>query len=242
MADYKEDTLDDIIEDKEPDADPQPEPEKKAKPEAAEPEEPEEQPDNEPRMVPLAALHEERDKRKADGDRLKALEDELAALKTPKQKQQEAEPAPDMFADPDGYNAYWEKRLSAVQQSNQQQLLNERLNISERYAVKEHGQETVEAMKQWFAERVQRSPGFQTEVISQADPYEFAVQEYRKDQFVNSVDMTEFEQFQAWKAAQKEGEPAPVAPKTTANARSAARKTPEPFDTDEALEDILSKT
>lgn len=236
MADFKEETLDDLIEEG---PEPQEEPKGEA-PQEVEPEEPKGEP-KEPATVPLAALHEERDKRKADAERLKVLEEELQALKTPQQQQQEKAKAPDMFDDPEGYNAYWENRLTQVQESNQQQLMNERLNISERYAVKEHGQEVVDSMKAWFVERVQRSPGYQVEVLSQADPYEFAIKEYQKDQLVNSVDLSEFEQFKAWKAAQESGEPL-KAPSTTANKASMARKTPEPFDADEALEDILNKS
>lgn len=226
------DDLNDILEpvEEEQEAVAQPEPEQGEQEPAQEPEQPE--PEEKPAMVPLKALHEERDARRADSERLKALEAELEALKAPKQ---EPQTVPDMFEDPEGYNAYWESRLNNVQQSNQTALLNERLNLSERYATEKHGADVVEATKKWFAERVQENPAFQGHVLGQVDPYAFAVDQFQREQFMQSVDASELEQFRAWKA---QGEVPATMPKTTANSRSVGKRGETKF-VEDTLDDIL---
>lgn len=100
-----------------------------AEPEAEAPS-PEEPKKDEPQFVPLAALHEERERRKELDRRLQALEHS--------QKPPEPEPVPDMFEDPKGYTSYMEKRAD-------QQARNARLDLSEDIARMHYGDEAVDA-------------------------------------------------------------------------------------------------
>jgi hypothetical protein len=195
---------------------PAPEPAAPAQDAPAEPQ-PEAKP--EPIMVPLAALHETRDE-------VKELKAKIARYEQQPQPQPQIQP-PDPIEDPEGFAQFQEQRF-------QQQLLNQTLNTSERFARKEHGVETVEAAKQWSLQRFQTDPLYQAQVLRDPDPYERIVSDYRRDQLFSQVsDPKEFEQFQAWKAAQGQlqqqqgGQPPPpnqapsIPPRSLASAPSA---------------------
>tara|TARA_R110000772_G_scaffold89304_1_gene185092 strand:+ start:7343 stop:8056 length:714 start_codon:yes stop_codon:yes gene_type:complete len=233
----EETPLDDVLDTTHEQEEPATEPEQTAEPEEPVKEPAEETPGEpdkaEQPMVPLKALHEVRDK-------TRALEQELAAMKTPPKEQEQAK-APDVFADPEGYNAHWEKRLNDVQQSGQEQMRNERLNTSERYATKEHGTETIEAVKAWVQERNVIAPGFGAQVLGQSDPYEYAVQQYKREQLTDQLtsDPGKLTRVLELLEAQQEPlAPAPLAPTTTAGSRSVNRKAVA-YDVPTSLDDIL---
>lgn len=98
-----------------------------------------------------------------------------------------------------------EKRATAA--------LNDRLDLSEELARDKHGDELVNQVQAWVAQRYAQNPAFRQEVLSQRNPYGFAVKQYQQDQLVQQVqDPAEFEQFRAWKAAQAAaGAPTPQA-------------------------------
>lgn len=170
-----------------------------------------EQPKPEAQHVPITALLDERDKRRT-------LEQELERLRANQQPAQQ--PAvPDMFDDPEGYSAY----QSAM---TEQSALNTKLDISEEMARDKFGDEEVDAAKDWALAQFASRPDFQRKVLTQRNPYKFAVEEYRRDQMVSQVTPDDFAQFQAWKAAQSqiqaETKPAPQAPpRSLASAPSA---------------------
>lgn len=133
--------------------------------------------------VPLAALLAERDKWKA----LEAQIPQPQAAPTPT-----LGPAPDMFDDPDGY-----------QQWQQQQLVNERLNFSEEMTRDKFGDELVDAAKAWATAEFQTRPGFAQEVLSQRNPYGYAVKQYQKNQSLSQLGSDdEIQAYLAWKEAQ----------------------------------------
>ena len=143
----------------------------------------------EPGYAPITALLEERDKRKA-------VEAELAHYRAQQAQAQQQVQIPDRYEDPEGYEAYQEARV-------QQVILNQALNTSERFARKEYGPETVEAAKQWALQRYAQDPLYQQQVLSDPDPYERVVKDYRREQvFAKVQDPSEFDAFLAWKAAQ----------------------------------------
>ncbi len=149
-------------------------------------------------FVPLGAVLDERDKRKAAEARLAQLEQQ-AAQRQPVQ-------TPDPYEDPEGFAAYQQAQVgSAIQ--------NITLNTSERFARKEHGAETVESAKAWALQRFASDPLYQTQVLNDGDPYERVVSDWRKEQMLSEVsDPKEFEQFKAWKQAQNAlagGQPPP---------------------------------
>lgn len=171
--------------------------------------EPEAKPD--PQHVPITALLDERDKRKA-------LEQELERFRAA-QKPVEAPAVPDMFDDPEGFAAYQEQRVAST-------ALNTKLDISEEMARDKFGDEEVEAAKNWVLAQAQIKPGFGNEVISQRHPYKYAVELYRRDQMASQFNPDDFAQFQAWKAAQSAVQeqtkpPVTAPPRSLASAPSA---------------------
>jgi hypothetical protein len=145
---------------------------------------------SEPIMVPLAALQEVRD--------------ELKAFKAAQQPQP-VYSVPDPIEDPNGYNAY-----------QAQEIRNATLNIAEEFARDKFGDELVDKARDWAMPMMQTNPAYAEHVLSQRNPYRFVVEQYQREQIASQVDLGEYEQFKAWKAAQAQvqsaPEPAPVAP------------------------------
>jgi hypothetical protein len=147
----------------------------------------------EPGHVPLTALMDERDKRKALEARLAEYERNQAQIRA----------MPDPNLDPNGYQQH-------LLQQTQQMVIDTRLNMSEVAARRHYGAETTDAAKQWALERFQQSPAFQAEVLGQPDPYDYAIQAYQREQIASQVTPDAFKEFQAWKAAQAQVAAAPV--------------------------------
>ena len=150
------------------------------------------EPKPEPGHVPITALLDEREKRKE-------LERQIAALR----ETQQPVNTPDPTVDPYGYQQH-------LMQQVQQQVIDTRLNMSETAARRHYGAEVTDAAKQWALEKFAANPAFQQEVISQADPYGYAVEAYKRDQIASQVTPDDFEQFKAWKQAQASLAAAPV--------------------------------
>ena len=150
----------------------------------------------EPVMVPLAALHEVRDE-------VKTLRAKLAEADKPAPV--EAPPAPDMFADPEGYEAYQARQAAFM-------ATNVKLDLSEDLAREKHGDELVNQAQQWAAQRFQADPVLAQRITSDRNPYKALIAEYQRDQMVSQVTPDDWSQFQAWKAAQAQAQTAaPVA-------------------------------
>lgn len=152
----------------------------------------------EPIMVPLAALQEVRDE-------LRTLKAERAAPQP-----QEAPKAPDVFEDPEGFREHLTREFD-------QRLYSQTLAISHRFAVQQHGKESVEAALEWGQARCAQDPHFNAQVFASPDPVGFAVEHYQRDQIASQVTPDEFQQFQAWKAAQGQlqAQPSQAAPAVT---------------------------
>lgn len=145
----------------------------------------------EPIMVPLAALHDVRDK-------LKTAEAKLA-------EKLEPEPIPDVFENPEGF-------ANHQAQIAHQAALNAKLDLSEDITREKHGDQLVDSAYEWAKQKAQEDPGFGNKILSQRNPYGFVVAEYQRDQMVSQVKPDEWTQFQAWKAAQTQATAAPAAP------------------------------
>ena len=160
-----------------------------------EPVQPEAKP--EPGHVPLTALMDERDKRKA-------LEARLAEYE---RNQAQTRALPDPNLDPNGYQQH-------LLQQTQQMVIDTRLNMSETAARRHYGAEATDAAKTWALGKFQSSPAFQAEVLGQPDPYDYAILAFQRDQMASQVTPDTFKEFQAWKAAQAQVAAAPVAAPT----------------------------
>ncbi|HEX7720466.1 MAG TPA: hypothetical protein VF389_11720 [Woeseiaceae bacterium] len=204
--------------DAEPDAQ-KPDPDIQGEPEAKEPPKEEAKEDEPKQTEPPPGVLQERDKRKA-------VEAELQQLRQRLEQPQQPEQIPDVFENPEAYHQYMMNQISAVRQEAEQRVLNERLNLSQSGAEKEHGKETVQAAYEWFQGKAAQNPALIQEVIGHRDPYDYAVQLYKRETTFGQADPSDYQEFLAWKSGQK---PEPQkAPETTATSRSmGGRKGPQ---------------
>lgn len=158
-----------------------------------------------PAHVPITALMDERDKRKAAEDRLRAIE-----------AQQNRPSPPDRYEDPDAYEAH--QRAIA-----QQQMLTVKLDLSEDMARGKHGDEVINAVQQWATAKFSQSPALQQEVLSQRNPYEYAVKLYKQEQAFQQLGDSDLDAFLAWKAQQANPSQAAAAPASVIPQQPASR-------------------
>jgi hypothetical protein len=146
-----------------------------------------------PGHVPITAMLEERDKRKA-------LEEQIRQMRA--QVPQQA--APDPYEDPEGFQAYREQII-------EQRLFGQALAFSKRLQETIHGRDTVSQAHEWGLARCDADPLFNHRVRTSEDPYEFVVSEWKRDQVLSSLQGDDLDQFRAWKASQGSAQPqAPV--------------------------------
>lgn len=148
---------------------------------------PADEPKSDPVMVPIQALHETRDK-------VRDLEAKLSQFEQPAPVE-----TPDVFEDPKGFQSHLEQQF-------EQRLYQHTLNVSHRFAVQQHGKEAVDAAVEWGRQRCAADSHFNAQVFSSPDPINFAVEQYQREQIASQVDPGEFQQFQAWKAAQAQAQ------------------------------------
>jgi len=122
--------------------------------------------------VPITALHGERERRQA-------AERELAAYR--QQQSQVAEPDP--YEDPDGFASYRQQQAQSVQARQNQQnlnniLMNERINITEVIARRDH--EDYDQVKDVFADAAQNNPALIAGLREAPDPAGYAYREGQK--------------------------------------------------------------
>lgn len=154
------------------------------------------------KQVPLATFLELRDENKDLKKRLKELEPE-----------QEEFVAPDPKENPVEYARFQEART-------QFQITNERMNFSERIARKEHGNELIDKVRDWAVAKFDEDPAFTDTVVQSVDPYATALEAYNRDQLTAKMTPERLAAFEAWEAAQANGEdpPKPAAAKAVAPA------------------------
>lgn len=116
------------------------------------------------KFVPLAAMLDERDKRKA-------LEAELAAIRAKAPAEQPA--IPDPYDDPEGYTAF-------INNAVQQQALAVKIDISEEMAKTAHGDEAVEAAKEWAIEHAAANPAFKQQFLQARHPMDWVVRQHQQ--------------------------------------------------------------
>jgi hypothetical protein len=173
-----------------------------AEPSAPAPAEP---PKPEPIMVPLAALHETRDK-------VKDLEAQLGQFRQAQQPQPQPVQAPDPYEDPEGFAAFQQQQThAAIYASN--------LNWSARVAELQHGKELVASVMEWGKARCDADPYFNARLHASQDPVGLAIEEFQR----SNIDPSDYAAFTAWKTAQAATSQAQPQP-----AQAAAPPTPAP--------------
>lgn len=123
--------------------------------------------------IPISALMDERDKRKAAEARLAAFE-----------ASQQPVAHPDPLDDPEGYNAYLNSQLEG-------RLAQERAGMSNVMAVQAHGEEAVKSAVGWANERVQSDPVFllawQHAFKHEPHPIDWVVRQHQRDAMVSGL-------------------------------------------------------
>lgn len=116
-------------------------------------------------MVPLSALLKERNKRQE-----KPAAPAAAAAEEPVEVE-----IPDPATDPKGYFDYQQSVITT-------NIVNNNLNVSERFARKEHPAELVDAVRTWALARFDTDPEYAKKVLFDADPYGVAIADYQAEQ------------------------------------------------------------
>jgi hypothetical protein len=156
-------------------------------------------PPPEPGHVPVAALLDERDKRKALEKRLADLE---AERKT------------------DG---------PAPEPTTAQQMWALRMDVSRELMVSQHGEEEAKALHEWGEAKCGSDPHFNQQVYASKNPYAFIRQARQREMLLAEVSPDDLDDYKAWKAsrASKDAggtpalQPTPTPPRSLANAPNA---------------------
>ena len=150
------------------------EPEKEAtKEEAKEADSQESSPDPESSVIPITALHGERDRRKAAEARAKELEEQLSS-------KDEAEPT-SVFTDETKFR---DEILSKVEQDR----LADRLEMSEKFARRFHGDEVVDKAMDWFIPAAQENPTLQKKFNDAGNDVDKVVELFKANEAVSKLD------------------------------------------------------
>lgn len=132
--------------------------------------EPVAQPDKpEAGYVPIAALMDERDRRKAAEQRAQQFE-----------QQRQPQSAPNPYDDPDGYAAH---QQSLVQQA----ILADRFERSNEDAIEKFGEDTVKSAIEWAQSRAGTNPSFAAEYMSKPRPIHWIVQQHKRDALLSEI-------------------------------------------------------
>jgi hypothetical protein len=158
-------------------------------------------PPPEPGHVPVAALLDERDKRKAAEKRLAEIEAGRKADVPP------------------------------PEQTTAQQLWAVRMDLSRELLASQIGEAEVEALHQWGFEKCGSDPLFNQQVLQSKNPYAFLRQARQREQLLAEVSPDDLDDYKAWKAAKAQGAqapaptpqptPVPTPPRSLANAPNA---------------------
>jgi hypothetical protein len=127
----------------------------------------------------------------------------LAAVSQPQNQQQPQ--VPDMFEDPEGYQAHQQQQLQSA-------IYLERRNISHRFAIQQFGPDAVAEAVQWGAQVCEGNPQFNAALLSSPDPIGLVVSEYQRQQVLSQIgtDPKQIQAFLAWQQAQQ-GQAQPAA-------------------------------
>lgn len=144
----------------------------------------------------------------AEAQRLRARAREAEAAAAAAAAQYQMQPL-DPLADVDQFNAALDERVTLA-------ALNAKLDMSEVVARDRHGDAAVDEALQWALQRYRANPAYRDQILAQKDPYGAVIRDYRREQALErlgNADLSEIEQFRAWKAAQAtlQAQPQPAA-------------------------------
>ena len=99
----------------------------------------------------------------------------------------------------------------------EQALQAQTLSVSRKFADRQYGAETTARLHDWAAARCDTDPAFNQQMRVSDDPYEAAMQAWRREQVFAAVGPEDLEAFKAWKAAGAVTQPTAV-PRSLATA------------------------
>lgn len=130
----------------------------------------------EQRQVPFGAMLDERDRRKA----AEQERDELRRWKQEQEAARQSAKVPDAFDDPQGFADYQRQQMEQVQ-------VGLRFEMSDRFARQQHGAEAVQSATDWATQRAQEDQGFAIQMMQQADPVGWIVQQHKRDAMLSDI-------------------------------------------------------
>jgi len=113
-------------------------------------------------------------------DENKALKRQLQEYNRQQQEAQRNRRIPDVANDPYAFAQY-------QQQVFQEQLRDQALNTSYRFAATTHGQDVVDKATQWAYNKGMADPAFDFAFSQQQDPVAWVVSQYKQDELLNQV-------------------------------------------------------
>lgn len=146
-----------------------------------------EEPRREATMLPLAAVLEERRKAREDRDELMRLRQQMAQYE--QSKPDAAAPAmpqgaPDPYDDPAGFYAYQQQQIAEQVQVG---IFQNNLQTSRSRAVQKYGQDYINEVADWAGDEATRNPAFESELMRQADPAEWVVEQKKRSELFKQI-------------------------------------------------------
>ena len=145
-------------------------------------------------VAPIAALLDERDKRKQAEERLKRLEAQVQ-----EQQRRQASPPPDPRVYPQAYARF-------MQEQTVESQWGAITSISQVMAKRDHGAQVLQEATDAFMQELQQRPWLANELRQQPHPYDWVVERYKRETALSNLDLSEIDQFKAWKAAQAQAQ------------------------------------
>lgn len=180
--------------------------------------------------VPLAALHAERDKNR---DLRREVEEIKQSISQPAPQ---PEVIPDPVDDPEGFRDWQQRQFQGLSQTFDKRLVNERANMSEGFAVRNHGQQAVEQVKEW----VKSQPAaMQQEIVQQSDPYEYAIQQHKRQSLTEQLTADPDKLDRVLKLLEGKQVPEKTAPVSTVSQQSVGGRTVPQWSGPTSLDDIF---
>lgn len=139
------------------------------------------QPPEDKHDAPMAALIDERNKRKEYENRVKQLEAERSQW----EQSQRSSNTPDPYDDPEGFAKLVEERATATAE---QRLFAYKLEDSFQRAAASHGEDVVETAKQWAMQHGENNPAFEADFYAQRDPIEWIVQQHNRHSMLSEFE------------------------------------------------------
>lgn len=162
-----------------------------------------------PGFVPLSAMMDERDRRKAAEARAAELE----------RQQQNSRPSIDPFDDPEGY-AQQQQMMVA------NQVAEVRFQMSDMMARQTHGADAVDAAISWAGEKAKSDPVFAASYMRDSNPINWIVQQHKRHSLVDQIGDRSLDDFVKDHIAKNPSLLAGVAPVTAALAVAPQQASP----------------